>query len=312
MLVKIETGAELSAPEREFVECLRRLPTAGLAMIDLRVGAERGKRQVDAVVWTPRGVTVLEARGFRRRQSGILEVGTGGPWTISSQPVDLDQPDGGSVSDQLENAVHEVKSALERSLQDPGHLCGAVVLVPFRGAVVRPARTTLRPGLDVVVANTSDTTEFRIYLENFAAAPRTWTADRVLAAASALTRSSGADLCPTRDELLTAGFDVAAPKPKPIPARTAPPVDRKPEASGRQTAAAWVVFTAAVLGTLVVLGVIVRAMLTDRTDVEPTATTTSVATAPPQNRADISSPPSTDQAASPRTSTECWPFQAGC
>ncbi|MFE3446770.1 nuclease-related domain-containing protein [Nocardia sp. NPDC059180] len=311
MLVKIETGAELSAPEREFVECLRRLPSTGLALIDLQVGAERGKRQVDAVVWTPRGVTVLEARGFRRRQSGILEIGTVGPWTISSQPVDLDQPDGVSVSDQLENAVHEVKTALERSLQDPGHLCGAVVLVPFRGAVVRPARTTLRPGLDVVVANTTDTTEFRIYLENFAAAPRTWTADRVHAAASALTRSSGSDICPTRDELLAAGFDAAAPKPVPIPARPAPPRERKPEASGRQTATAWVVFTAAVLGMLVVLGVIVRAVLTDRPDVEPTATTTSVATATPHSRATVPSLPPNDRMV-PRARVECWPFQADC
>ncbi|WP_280468346.1 NERD domain-containing protein [Nocardia cyriacigeorgica] len=297
MLVKIETGAQLSAPEREFVECLRRLPTTGVALIDLMVGPEHGKRQVDAVVWTPNGVTVLEARGFRRRQSGLLEVAADGPWTISSQPADLDQPADVSVSDQLENAVHEVKSALERSLQDPGHLCGAVVLLPFRGAVVRPARTTLRPGLDVVVANTADLTEFRIYLENFGSPSRSWTADRVAAAASALTRSAGSDICPTRDELLAAGFDAAAPKPVSIPARPAPSRrDRKPEASGGQTAAAWVVFTAAILGTLVVLGVIVRAVVTDRTEIEPAATTTSVATPSP----------------APRTPVDCWPLQQGC
>ncbi|MBF6437335.1 nuclease-related domain-containing protein [Nocardia cyriacigeorgica] len=311
MLVKIESDAELSAPEREFVECLRRLPTTGLALIDLQVGPERGKRQVDAVVWTPRGVTVLEARGFRRRQSGILEVGGGGPWTISSQPADLEQPEGVSVSDQLEHAVHEVKAALEHSLQDPGHLCGAVVLLPWRGAVVRPARTTLRPGLDVVVANAADTTEFRIYLENFAAGPRAWTADRVLAAASALIRSCGSDIQLTRDDLLTEGFDAAAPKPKPVPARPAPSREPKPENSGRQTAAAWVVFTAGMLGTLVVLGVIVRAVLTDGPDVEPTATTTTGATATPQSRATVPAVPA-GGIASPREPVACWPFQPGC
>lgn len=311
MLVKIDTGAELSAPEREFVECLRRLPTTGLALVDLQVGPEHGKRQVDAVVWTPRGVTVLEARGFRRRQSGILEVSSGGPWTISSQPADLEQPEGVSVSDQLEHAVHEVKAALERSLQDRGHLCGAVVLLPWRGAVVRPARTTLRPGLDVVVANAADTTEFRIYLENFAAGPRAWTADRVLAAATALTRSCGSDIHPTRDELLAEGFDAAAPKPKPIPARPAPPKrEPKPEDTGRQRAAAWAVFAAGVLGTLVVLGVIVRAVLTDGPDVEPTATTTTGATATPQSRATAPAVPA--GVVSPRTAVECWPFQSGC
>ncbi|MBF6412549.1 nuclease-related domain-containing protein [Nocardia cyriacigeorgica] len=309
MLVKIESGAELSAAEREFVECLRKLPTTGVALIDLQVGPDSGKRQVDAVVWTPRGVTVLEARGFRRRQSGILEAGDG-RWTISSQPADLEQPEGVNLSDQLEHAVHEVKTALERSLQDPGHLCGAVVLLPWRGAVVRPARTTLRPGLDVVVANAADTTEFRIYLENFAAGPRAWTADRVLAAASALIRSCGSDILLSREELLVEGFDAAAPKPKPIPARPAPRREPKPENSGRQTAAAWVVLTVGVLGTLVVLGVIVRAVLTDGPDVEPTATTTTGATATPQSRATVPAVPA--GVASSRTPVECRPFQAGC
>ncbi|MBF6316006.1 NERD domain-containing protein [Nocardia cyriacigeorgica] len=311
MLVKIESGAELSAAEREFVECLRKLPTTGVALIDLQVGPDSGKRQVDAVVWTPRGVTVLEARGFRRRQSGILEAG-GGRWTISSQPADLEQPEGVDLSDQLEHAVHEVKTALERSLQDPGHLCGAVVLLPWRGAVVRPARTTLRPGLDVVVANAADTTEFRIYLENFAAGPRAWTADRVLAAASALIRDSGSDILLSREELLAEGFDTAAPTPKPIPARPAPRREPTPENSGRQTAAAWVVLTVGVLGTLVVLGVIMRAVLTDGPDVEPTATTTTGATATPQSRATVPAVPVGGGIASPRASVECWPFQAGC
>lgn len=291
MLVRIRPGAELSGAEREFVACLRSYPTTGLAVIDL----EADNRRVDAAVWTPRGLTVLEVHGFRRRQSGILSTPAEGPWKISDAPVELDDPDSGSPADRVEHGIYAVKHMLQRALQDPGHISGAVVLVPFRGAVVRPARTTLRAGLDVVVGNVTDATELRIYLEGFSAGPRNWTVDRVLGACNALGL---AELAPSRAELLDAGFEENAPEPATMIARQPKPrVEPTPGAATKSQAyAGWSVVVVAVVGVLLVLAVIASALVQDSTQpTRATDTTTSPTPSPP-----------------PYRPAECWPFQSGC
>lgn len=291
MLVRIRPGAELSGAEREFVACLRSYPTTGLAMIDL----EADNRRVDAVVWTPRGLTVLEVHGFRRRQSGILSTPAEGPWTISDAPVELDDLDSGSPADRVEHGIYAVKHMLQRALQDPGHISGAVVLVPFRGAVVRPARTNLRAGLDVVVGNVTDATELRIYLEGFSAGPRNWTVDRVIGACDALGL---AELAPSRAELLDAGFEENAPEPATMIARPAKPrVEPTPGvATKSQAYAGWSVVVVAVVGVLLVLGVIASALMQDSArPTRATDTTTSPTPSPP-----------------PYRPAECWPFQPNC
>jgi len=216
MLVRIRPEAELSAAEREFVDCLRAVPTTCLTLVDVRV--DRGNRRVDAVLITPRGMTVAEIRGFQRRQSGILSVRADGSWTISGELVDLD--DESAPSEQLEHGIYAVRAALERALLDPGHVCGFVALLPYRGVVVRPARTTLRPGLDVVVANATDTAEFRSYIEKFGDEPTVWDVDRVLGAVDALDMGEGL----SRAELRADGFEDPNPDgPEPRRRAAAPP-----------------------------------------------------------------------------------------
>ncbi|MFG1790158.1 NERD domain-containing protein [Nocardia sp. NPDC049149] len=290
MLVRVNPGAQLSDAEQEFVECLRSYPSTALAMVDLQVGG----RQIDAVVWTPRGLTVLEVRGFRRRQSGILNISGAGPWRISDADADLDEQ-AGSPSDRLEHGIFAVKSALEKGLLDPGHVCGAVLLVPFRGAVVRPSRTNLRPGLDVVVGNVSDATELRIYLEGFSAGPRKWTADRVIGDCTALGLAGGA---PSRQELVDAGFEqVAQESPSVIPRPPKPKVEPKPgPATKRQSYAGWVVAAVAVVGMIAVIGVIANSLAHESS--HPAPPTTSVTSPPP-------SP-------APSRTTPCFPFQTDC
>ncbi|WP_327110550.1 NERD domain-containing protein [Nocardia sp. NBC_01730] len=292
MLVRIRPGAQLSGAEQEFVACLRSYPTTGLAMIDL----EADNRRIDAVVCTPRGLTVLEVHGFERRQSGVLSIPADGPWKISDAPVELDHLDSGSPSDRVEHGIYAVKHMLERSLQDPGHICGAVVLIPFRGAVVRPSRTNLRPGLDVVVGNVADATELRIYLEGFSAGPRNWTADRVIGACNALGL---AGLAPARTELIDAGFEENAPTPTTTIARQPKPrVEPTPGvATKRQAYAGWTVVAVAVVGMVLVLGVIVTALAHDSAQPAPAADTTTTSPTP--------SPP-------PYRPAECWPFQSNC
>lgn len=289
MLVRVRPGAQLSGAEQEFVECLRSYPSPALAMVDLPVA----ERRIDAVVWTPRGLTVLEVRGFQRRQSGILNLSVDGPWKISDAEAALDERPG-RPSDRLENAMVAVKHTLERALLDAGHVCGAVVLVPFRGAVVRPSRTNLRPGLDVVVGNVSDATELRIYLEGFSAGPRRWTADRVIGDCAALGLG---DLTPSRAELVAAGFEqVAQESPSVIPRPPKPRAEPTPGvATKRQSYAGWGVVALALVGMVVVLGVIANSLVHDSSQPHPVTSTTSPTPSPP-----------------PYQPKSCFPFQTDC
>ncbi|MFC8526606.1 NERD domain-containing protein [Nocardia sp. NPDC057227] len=297
MLVRVRPGAELSGAEREFAECLGALPSTGLALLDVPIGESGGARRVGAVLFTPTGLTVLEVFGFRRRQSGILTAVPGKPWLISDSPLDLEQQGSGDLADRVEQSAYAVRAALERGLRDPGHVCGAAVLVPFRGVVVRPARTTLRPGLDVVVGNAADTTELRIYLENFAKGPRTWTADGVLGACREL---GAGEAVPPRAELLAAGFDQSPEQQRPsvIPPPVVPrvaPTPREPHRHHRSTT--WAIILAALLGLFVVFGVVATALIHDDGDTGEPVAPSATSTPPP---ASSTRPPA------------CFPLQPDC
>ncbi|MGW5919918.1 NERD domain-containing protein [Nocardia fluminea] len=295
MLVRIRPGAELTGAERELVDCLRAYPSTGLALVDCRVG----DRRLGAVIVTPRGITVLEVKGFRRRQSGLLTAAADGTWMISDSPLDLAADTSNGLTDRVEHGVHAVRVALERALQDSRHVCGAVVLVPYRGVVVRPARTALRPGLDVLVANSVDAHELRVYLGGFSAGPREWTVERVLNTCTAL----GAVEVPTRAELAEEGFDAHRPAPAPAPvvaqvrrfSEPAPP----PDPSRREKFVGIGLFAAALLGIFVVFVVVGVALLQDSPHPRPMSDTSQTST------------PRAPATATPRK-TECWPFQREC
>lgn len=292
MLVRIRPGAELTGAEREFVDCLRAYPSTGLALVDCRVG----DRRLGAVVVTPRGITVLEVKGFRRRQSGLLTCTADGTWKISDSPLDLDVETPNGLTDRVEHGVHAVRVALEHALQDSRHVCGAVVLVPYRGVVVRPARTALRPGLDVLVANTVDAHELQIYLENFSAGPRDWTIDRVRNTCTALGLT---EFTPTRDDLAADGFAEhrpAAPTFHDQPRNSVEPTPPPPERTGYGKLAGTAVLVTALLGILVVFFVIGAALLRDSARPRPTTETVETTTPVPV----------------PATQVQCWPFQPDC
>ncbi|MGI5222722.1 nuclease-related domain-containing protein [Nocardia sp. CA-290969] len=290
MLVKVDDRAELSAAEREFVECLRQLPSTGLAIVDLRIATQRGTRQIGAVIWTPQGVLVTEVIGFRSTQSGILTVSMERPWRVGDAVADLELDLGADPVRRLESAVQEVQRTFERASYDPGQLCGAVALIPRRGAVLRPARETLRPGLDVVVGNTAELTELRILLENFAPGPPRWTLGRVCAATRALT-----GWAPERGELIAAGFEDKLPEPpkKPRVWQTM----RRPDTRRTHDVIGWTVLTVAVLGMLMVLAAIAGSLLAEGPAAEPAAPSSSV---------EPTVAPTSAGAA------ECWPLQPGC
>ncbi|TCK00319.1 hypothetical protein [Nocardia alba] len=293
MLVRIRPGAELTGAERELVDCLHDHPSTGLALVDCRVG----DRRLGAVIVTPRGITVLEVKGFRRRQSGLLTAAADGTWMISDSPLDLADDASNGLTDRVEHGVHAVRVALEQALQDSRHVSGAVVLVPYRGVVVRPARTLLRPGLDVLVANSVDTHELRVYLEGFSAGPREWTVDRVLTTCTAL----GAVEVPSRAELAEEGFATH----RPAPAQVAPRVRTvrepapRPEPSRQGKFVGIALFAAALLGIFVVFVVVGVAVIQDSPHPRPMSDTSQTST----TRAPVSTTP---------RKSECFPFQKEC
>ncbi|MEU4316216.1 nuclease-related domain-containing protein [Nocardia sp. NPDC024068] len=289
MLVKVDDRAELSPAEREFVECLRQLPTAGLAIVGLRIGTQRGTRQIGAVIWTPQGILVCEVIGFRSRQSGILTVPPERTWRVGDHDADLALEFGTNPVRQVESAVQEVELTFERASYDPGQLCGAVALIPMRGATLRPGRETLRPGLDVVVGNAAESTELRIFLENFAPGPPRWTLGRVCAATRALT-----GWAPERGELIDAGFEDKLPEPPRKPRER--PSWRYPDSARTHDLIGWGVLTVAVLGMLIVLVAIIGSLLDDGPAAEPAAPPSTTAPAPPP----------------PPGPVECWPLQPDC
>ncbi|WP_345494528.1 NERD domain-containing protein [Nocardia callitridis] len=284
-------GAQPSGAEQEFVECLRTYPTTALAVIDVEIG----DRRIDALIFTPYGPIVLDVCGFRRRQSGILALSATQPWTVSNSVAELD-----SVADNpigpLEHAMSEVGVALEQASLDPGYICGAIVLVPFRGAVVRPGRTNLRPGLDVVVGNASDTTELRIYLEGFSDGSKNWTADRVRGACAALGLD---DRTPTRGELTDDGFEEKAPEPVAIitPPPEAPKTLTAPGMPSKgQSYAGWIVLAVAMIGMVLVVGVVVDSWVQDARNPDQVTTTE----------------PSPTPSPPPYQPKECFPLQRDC
>lgn len=293
MLIKVGGRAELTAAEQEFVECLRLYPTAGLALIDVRIGHNGSARHINAVVWTPQGMTVFEVIGLRSDRSGTLDVQPNDVWKIGKSAADIDLAPGVDPSDRLENAVSEVGRALQRSLLDPGPIWGAVALVTFRNAVVRPGRSQLRFGRDVVVCNTNASTEMRTYLENFAPGAQRWTADRVRHSAAAL----GADDL-TREDLFAAGFAETLPQPGDTAKAKPPRVERLPESTRRQRTAGWTVVVTAVLGMMVVLAMIGSGLAAD----------------PAGGRASIpsSTTTTTEPVPAPYTPEPCWPLQPSC
>ena len=288
MLVKVDDRAELSAAEQEFVQCLRNCSITGLALVDLRIGTQRGTRQISAVIWTTQGILVVEALGFRSRQGGVLTVSADQPWRVGAAVADLDLDLGVNAIARLEGAVGEVQSAFARTQYDPGQICGAVVLVPHRGVVLRPGRETVRPGIDVVVTQSAETTELRIFLENFAPGPPRWTRGRVSAATQALIGWS-----PDRAELADAGFAE----------KIADPIERRFPGtqwrlSGRLTdLLGWGVLVVAVSGMLVVLVAIVGSLMADAPAAGPAA--------PPTSTVEPTVP-------APAGPVECWPLQPDC
>jgi hypothetical protein len=218
-------GEGLSGAEDQVVRLLRswtgtyHLP--GLAMVNVNVPDKRGPRQVDALVFTPHGLIVVEVKGFTRPQPGTLAVPVNGPWTVDGEPAALHTLAGLNPGEQVKGGVYAAKNAFT-AIDGGGDtfVSGWVVLVhPGGGLSIGDTRNAGR-GIRVVLGTQ---TELRKAIHQHRRRRRkVWSADGVLDACRALSLSH---LAPARSELLAEGFPdlILAPEPAPTPPKPAVP-----------------------------------------------------------------------------------------
>lgn len=232
MLVAIRPAGDhregLSGAEVRFAEMLRswtgQHAVPGVAFCNVSVPhSYAGRRQVDAVVFTPHGVVVLEVKGFTQRQQGTLDCPRDGSWTVDGTPALLHTQATVNPLQQLDTNVYAVRNALSEGGLDPGFVAGLVVIVPAKPSDI--ALSTAR-GTDVVLA---EHTALRRYFHQQARRRSTWNAGDVLDAAGALGLR---EYSPERAQLTADGFtDPTAPAS--AQAREEPPTPpaglRRPE-----------------------------------------------------------------------------------
>lgn len=224
MLVRVQRGSGggahgLSGAEDKLVDMLQswgpgRFHLPGLALVNVNVPDKTATRQVDALVFTPSGLIVVEVKGFTRPQAGALTVPPNGPWLVDGEPAAIHTLAGVNPGEQVKAGVYAAKRAF--SAIDGGgdaFVTGLVVLVS-RGRGLRLGDTS-RAGVGIRVALATNKEVRRVMHRHLERRP-CWSADGVLDACRVLSLSA---MAPTRAELLEEGFPdlILAPARPPQP-----------------------------------------------------------------------------------------------
>lgn len=221
MLVRVQHGTSegphgLSGAEEKVVTILEswgpglyHLP--GLTLVNVNVPDKATTRQVDALLFTPSGLIVVEVKGFTRPQAGQLTVPPNGPWLVDGDTAAVHTLAGANPGEQCKAGVYAAKAAFAKI--DGG---GDAFVVGLVVLVTRDRQLTLgdtsRAGTGIHVAlGTNRNLRRLMHRQN---ERRTcWSADGVRAACDALAL---APLAPAHSELLDEGF----PESVSVPSRT--------------------------------------------------------------------------------------------
>lgn len=201
------SGEGLSGAETQVVKQWRswtgQYQLTGLALVNVNVPDDRGRaRQVDAVLFFPHGLAVVEIKGFTEPQSGTLRVPLNGPLTVDGEPAALHTLSTRSPLEQLRGALFGTKNALQAAEIDPGFVAGWLVLVPQPKTTITIDDANTSLGIEVVLGRNKSLRHMVHQLRRRTSSPM-WSADRVLQACDALELGA---LAPTREELLADGF----------------------------------------------------------------------------------------------------------
>jgi hypothetical protein len=208
-------GEGLSSAEAEVVRILRswtgkwHLP--GVALVNVNLPDRKTTRQVDALVFTPHGLLVVEVKGFTRPQPGRLMVPPNGPWTVDDAPAAIYHLTALNPGEQVKAGVYAAKNAFA-AIDGGGaaFVTGLVVLVPIGKGLVLGETGNAGVGIRVVLGTQRD---LRKAVHRPGRGRRAvWSAGGVLDACEALALTR---LAPGRDELLAEGFPEVVLNPVP-------------------------------------------------------------------------------------------------
>ncbi|WP_167659964.1 NERD domain-containing protein [Nocardia mangyaensis] len=166
MIVVVADETELEGAEQIVGAAIRDWASdaGGVAVFRCHVPESRGGSvEVDALVCTPQGATVVEVKGFTTRQDGILATPPNGPWTIGDEPAALYHavrvP---NPFVQVRRQVFAAKNLLQQS-GIFGWVNAVIALVPQPGSDITIEETRIADGYRAVLVGRDDSSALHDY-----------------------------------------------------------------------------------------------------------------------------------------------------
>ncbi|MGW6729287.1 NERD domain-containing protein [Nocardia sp. NPDC055029] len=166
VIVVVADETELEGAEEVVGAAIRDLASAvgGVAVFRCHVPESRGGSvEVDALVCTPQGATVVEVKGFTVRQDGTLATPPNGPWTVGGEEAALYHavrvP---NPFVQVRRQVFAAKNLLQQS-GIFGWVNAVVALVPQPGSQVTLEEARIADGYRAVLVHRDDSTALHDY-----------------------------------------------------------------------------------------------------------------------------------------------------
>ncbi|MEV6213199.1 NERD domain-containing protein [Nocardia sp. NPDC051833] len=167
MIVVVADETELEGAEEVVAAAIREWAASevgGVAIFRCHVPESRGGSvEVDALVCTPQGATVVEVKGFTARQDGVLATPPNGPWTVDGaeaalyHAVRVPNP-----FVQVRRQVFAAKNLLQQS-GIFGWVNAVVALVPQPGAQITLEEARIADGYRAVLVERDDSSSLRDY-----------------------------------------------------------------------------------------------------------------------------------------------------
>ncbi|MDO3646716.1 NERD domain-containing protein [Nocardia mangyaensis] len=166
MIVVVADETELEGAEQIVGTAIRDWASdaGGVAVFRCHVPESRGGSvEVDALVCTPQGATVVEVKGFTARQDGTLATPPNGPWTIDDEPAALYHA--ARVPNpfvQVRRQVFAAKNLLQQS-GIFGWVNAVIALVPQPGSDITIEETRIADGYRAVLVGRDDSSALHDY-----------------------------------------------------------------------------------------------------------------------------------------------------
>ncbi len=180
MLLLINNASRLSPAEQRFAEWIQWSPAQpGVALLNIHVPNRGHTHQIDALLWTPQQCVVVEVKGFRTRQDGVLRIPPNGPWRMADGRVaDIYGNDHGhNPMDQVFANTMAAKNQLSASTGRRRYVHGLVLVMLLPGQDVPSLDYGDLPRDTTIVVEDFDV--FRYYLDTFSDDPVQWSSDQV-------------------------------------------------------------------------------------------------------------------------------------